>query len=221
MLKVFYSEIPGNYLNYSCFSSPWQTGAFVSTIHCCTLLRFFTPKINDMQDYLPVALSKTHLEQMAWVVNDIISAERFFINTLGVKQFIKLENVRADETQGMYLNGQGDFTFHLYLAYLGNIMVELIQPISGKSIYRDFLDKRPEGGVHHMAFTLPEADLDIAISELIGKGYPIVQSLILPVARVAYFDTSKEIGIYTELIGITEAGVDFLRELKGESIEAL
>jgi hypothetical protein len=173
-----------------------------------------------MQAYSGLKFRPT-LEQIAWVVNDIKSAEKFFNDTMGVPQFAKMENVRAGDTQGTYLGNPGDFQFDLYLAYSGNTMVELIQPISGQSIYRDFLSKRPEGGVQHIAFTLPEADLDAATAELTGKGYPVVQSLILPVARVVYFDTCKEIGVYSELIGLTEAGFAFIRQLKGEPVEAV
>lgn len=156
------------------------------------------------------------LEQMAWVVSNISNAEKFFTNTMGVPAFVKMENVRAADTDGMYLGNTGDFTFHLYLAYSGNTMVELIQPVSGNSIYRDFLEKTPEGGVQHIAFTLPEKELDNAVAAMVKKGYPVVQSLTLPVARVAYFDTCKEIGVYTELIGLTEAGYAFIAQLKGK-----
>jgi hypothetical protein len=130
-----------------------------------------------------------------------------------------MENVRAEDTDGTYLGKPGNFVFDLYLTYSGNIMVELIQPKSGNSIYRDFLEKRPEGGVQHIAFTLPESDLDAAIEDLVNKGYPVVQGLTLPVARVAYFDTCKQIGVYTELIGLTEAGYAFIHQLKGEAVE--
>jgi methylmalonyl-CoA/ethylmalonyl-CoA epimerase len=174
-----------------------------------------------MRDYSSRTPFGPTLEQMAWVIKDISKAEEFFNNTMGVPQFVKMENVRAEDTDGTYLGKPGDFCFHLYLAYSGNAMVELIQPVSGNSIYRDFLEKRPEGGVQHIAFTLPEAELDMASSELTAKGYPVVQSLTLPVARVAYFDTCKEIGVYTELIGLTEAGFAFIRQLKGEVVESI
>src|SRR5690349_17055464 len=136
------------------------------------------------------------LEQIAWVVNDVSTAEKYFVDAIGVPQFAKMENIRAEETDGTYLGKPGDFCFDLYLAYSGNTMIELIQPKSGNSIYRDFLETRPEGGVQHIAFTLPESDLDMAIAELNSKGYPVAQGLTLPVARVAYFDTRKEIGVY-------------------------
>ena len=57
-------------------------------------------------------------------------------------------------------------------------------------------------------------DFDNAISELTTKGYPVITSLTLPVAKVAFFDTTKEIGVVTEIIGLTGAGVEFLQQLK-------
>lgn len=97
-------------------------------------------------------------------------------------------------------------------------MIELIQPVSGKSIYQDYLDQHPRGGVQHIAYIVPEAELETAISELTNKGYPVVSSLNLPVAKVAYFDTYKEIGIMTEIIGLKEAGVTFVNQLKSGTL---
>ncbi len=46
----------------------------------------------------------------------------------------------------------------------------------------------------------------------------MIQSLHLPVAKVAFFDTYKEIGVATEIIGLTEAGVEFIKQLKDGAI---
>jgi len=40
---------------------------------------------------------------------------------------------------------------------LGNIELEIIQPISGKTIWRDFIDKHGPG-LHHIKFNVPEHD---------------------------------------------------------------
>jgi methylmalonyl-CoA/ethylmalonyl-CoA epimerase len=61
---------------------------------------------------------------------------------------------------------------------------------------------------------VPVADLDQAISELTDKGYRVIATLNLPIAKVAYCDTFKEIGVATEIIGVTEAGLDFVQQLK-------
>jgi methylmalonyl-CoA/ethylmalonyl-CoA epimerase len=100
----------------------------------------------------------------------------------------------------------------------GDSLIELIQPVSGKSIFQDYLDKNPNGGVQHIAYMIPEAELETASAELTGKGYSVISSLRLPVASVAFFDTSKDIGVVTEIIGVTEAGVEFVQQLKNDSI---
>lgn len=93
-------------------------------------------------------------------------------------------------------------------------MLELIQPVSGQSIYTDFLTKNGGNGVQHIAHMVPESELDKATRELTDKGYSVVQTLNLPPARVAYLDTSAEIGVMTEIIGLTEAGYQLIEQVK-------
>jgi catechol 2,3-dioxygenase-like lactoylglutathione lyase family enzyme len=152
--------------------------------------------------------------QVAWVVKDIQATEKFFKEVIGVQDFVKMENLQAADIEGTYYGKPGNYTFHLYLAYSGDSMLELIQPVSGQSIYQDYLNLHPDGGVQHIAYMVPEAELDKAVSELIAKGFPVITSLRLPVASVAYFDTTKEIGVVTEIIGLTEAGTEFIQQLK-------
>ena len=156
----------------------------------------------------------TRFGQVAWVVPDIRVAERFFRETLGVPGFAKLENVRAEDTGGTYMGRPGDFAFHLYMAYSGGVLLELIQPVAGASLYRDFLATHPAGGVQHVAFLVPEEEFAAAVADLTGRGYPVVQALTLPVATVAYFDTTADIGVATEIIGVTEAGRGFVAQLQ-------
>ena len=160
----------------------------------------------------------SRLGQIAWVVSDIQAAEKFFREVVGVPTFVKMENLHAEELEGSYYGKPGTYSFHLYMAYSGESLIGLIQPISGQSIFQDYLEKHPEGGVQHIAYLVPEADLDKAISELTNKGYPVITSLRLPVAKVAFFDTYKEIGVVTEIIGLTEAGVTFVNQLKSGTL---
>jgi len=132
------------------------------------------------------------------VVKDIQAAEKFFREVVGVPNFVKMENLRAEELEGTYYGRPATNSFHLYMAASGESLIELIQPVSGQSIFDDYLKKHPEGGVQHIAYIVPEAELDKAISELTNKGYPVITSLRLPVAKVAFFDTYKEIGVVTE-----------------------
>jgi len=160
------------------------------------------------------ALIGNHFGQVAWVVKDIAATERFFRETMGVPRFLKMENLRAQDLEGTYYGQPGNFEFHLYLTYSGETMLELIQPVSGQSIYTAFLEKNGGNGIQHIAHMVPERELEMATKELADKGYPVVQTLNLPPARVAYFDTSAEIGVMTEIIGLTAAGYQLIEQVK-------
>lgn len=159
-----------------------------------------------------------NFSQVAWVVPDIIASEKYFRNVHGISHFAKMENLRSEELEGRYYGNPDNYVFHLYMAYSGGIMLELIQPISGECIFAEYLRKNPNGGVQHIAYSVLSDELTDCVQETTSKGYPIVQSLNLPVANVAFFDTRKEIGVMTEIIGVTEAGLEFVEKLKSVAI---
>jgi methylmalonyl-CoA/ethylmalonyl-CoA epimerase len=167
-----------------------------------------------MSENSPSTLIGNHFGQVAWVVRDIEATEKFFRETLGVPRFLKMENLRAQDLEGTYHGEPGNFEFHLYLTYSGETMLELIQPVSGQSIYTDFLEKNGGNGVQHIAHMVPESELERATRELADKGYSVVQTLNLPPARVAYINTYAEIGVMTEIIGVTEAGYQLIEQIK-------
>ena len=47
--------------------------------------------------------------QTAWVVKDIAAAEKFFIETMGVEKFLRMENLSAKDTEGTYLGKPADW----------------------------------------------------------------------------------------------------------------
>ena len=153
---------------------------------------------------------------MAWVVNDISAVERFFLKTMGVTKFLHLENIAAKDTEGTYLGRPGDWVIHLYLAYAGDTQIELIQHVSGRSIFRDFIERHGTA-VQHIAYWLDDDEYDEAARRLESDGYPLVQSFRTPLARAGYFDTRNAIGVVTELVGATEEGHRFLQSLKNRA----
>ena len=172
----------------------------------------------ERTDSVPPPLSApplgSRLGQVAWVVPDIHAAEQFFRDALGVPGFAKLENLSARDLAGTYRGKPADFVFHLYMAASGDSLLELIQPVSGESLFTEFLATQPGGGVQHVAFVVPLAEFDAAVAQFTRQGYPVVQSLVMPVATVAYFDTTPAIGVVTEVIGITDAGGEWVAQLR-------
>ena len=152
--------------------------------------------------------------QICWVVKDIAAAEKFFVETIGIKKFMHFESLKAEETEGTYLGKPGNWEFKLYIANSGDVQIELIQHVAGDSMFKEFLQQHGNA-VQHVAYWLDNSEISTkqpAVSE--SEGYPMIQSLKLPIVRVGYFDTRPAIGVVTELIGANEEGHKFRQALK-------
>ena len=152
--------------------------------------------------------------QIAWVVKDIKTVKGFFQDTMSINNFSKVETTRLKEFEGTYYGEPCDAENLVSMAYTGGTFVELIQPVSGRSIFQDYLDKNPAGGIQHVAYSIPVAKLDKVISEFADKGFPVITSFNHPIAKIVFFDTCKEIGVMTELMGITKEGEEQVQKMK-------
>ena len=80
-------------------------------------------------------------------------------------------------------------------------------------MFKEFLDQHGNA-VQHVAYWLDDKDYEPAARHLELSGYPLIQSFKLPILRVGYFDTRPAIGVVTELVGATQEGHEFRRNLK-------
>lgn len=74
--------------------------------------------------------------------------------------------------------------------------------------------KMHDTAVQHIAYWLDDSEYDAATRHLEESGYPFIQSFKLPMLRVGYFDTRSVIGAVTEIVGSSEEGHEFRRNLK-------
>jgi len=93
------------------------------------------------------------------------------------------------------------FSMKVALTNIGPLMFELIQPLEGESIYKEFLRKKE--GLHHIAFFKVE-DVEEAIEHLKKQGISILQSGRWHGSYFAYMDTEKTLGMIIELIKRTK-----------------
>ena len=68
--------------------------------------------------------------------------------------------------------------------------------------------------MHHIAYSIPVANLDKAISEMANKGHEVITSVNHPIAKIVFFDTTKELGVFTEVMGMTEEGEKAVQQMK-------
>ena len=113
------------------------------------------------------------INQVAIVVKDLQKTMEDYWNILGIGPW----NVYSWETPLVY-----DRKYHgkpvqarekIAETRMGGVVLELCQPIDGKSIYQDFLMKHGEG-IHHLNFIVDDVDETTEI--LARQGFPCLQS---------------------------------------------
>ena len=97
--------------------------------------------------------------QIGVVVADLDQSIRNLSEIFGIGPFRVIDWPPEGRTdiQKFYHGEPGDFTARMAFTELGSIELELIQPISGKSIWADFLREKG-GGIHHIRFNVEEID---------------------------------------------------------------
>ncbi len=134
--------------------------------------------------------------QICVVVRDLYSSMKTYWDIYGIGPW-HIMTFQPPRMTNMKVRGKPvQYSMKLGVADLGNIQWELIQPLTGPSIYREFLDKHGEG-VHHIAVDV--GDYDKAVATLKKHKINILMSGDLPGESYAYMDTEKTLGTVTEL----------------------
>jgi hypothetical protein len=99
----------------------------------------------------------------------------------------------------MYRGQPGDFVYRQAFVDLGTVELEIIQPVSGQSIWADFLEKHGEG-IHHIRFNT--YDMDRVVEHFAGFGIPVSMSGngLRPGTAWANFATEDRIGFTIEVM---------------------
>ncbi len=83
------------------------------------------------------------------------------------------------------------------IAQSGNIQLELIQPLDGPSIWKEFLEERGEG-LHHVQWSVK--DPKVALASLKEMGVDVLMNGRVGDNIFYYMDTKQLLGIILELI---------------------
>jgi hypothetical protein len=148
--------------------------------------------------------------QIGYVVPDLHAAIGFFKQTLGVRDFLVWENLVLE--QQTYKGNPADNVQSIAFGYLGDMQVELIQPLSGESTYSAYLRQNPQGGVQHLGILVD--DFDAAVTAMTERGFKVVQSGCHGATRLAYFDTGAAGGALTEIITIAPGELAMFERFK-------
>jgi hypothetical protein len=156
------------------------------------------------------------LAQIGWVVPDIYAATKFLSQALGIAGFPEPVRVRAQDLAMTYYGKVVDGEWLTTQTYNGGTFIELVQPVSGQSMFHDYLARIPGGGTQHLAFRLPISEFRTVTDNLRELGYAIISEVDHPIARMAFFDTYQILGVATEIMGITPEGWVAIKQMQKE-----
>jgi hypothetical protein len=82
------------------------------------------------------------------------------------------------------------------ITWVGDMQFELVQPLTGPSIYFEFLDERGEG-LHHIKEQVDDCAQEI--ENYRKKGINVIQSGKFDEDEYYYLDTEKQLGFVYEI----------------------
>lgn len=133
--------------------------------------------------------------QIGIVVKNVDETLKYFQEMFGFKDF---EVRYVDYPTATYYGKVAGYKGKRGFFYLGQIQIELIELVSGKTIHEDFLKTRGEG-LNHLAFRVD--DLELAKKDAEKAGLHVIQSFTRPDGSgFAYIDSDKVGGVILEMI---------------------
>ena len=150
---------------------------------------------------MPPATAFNDIYQLGYVTADIAAAQAQFRSRYGVGDFLCY-----DVNQHMITpQGEGNVALRLGFAFIGEIQIELIQPLAGLTrIYTDVLDRSAAPmAFHHAAIVLKGslADWDAFRAGLTASPRPVVlEGAVGDDVRFVYTDETAILGHHMEYL---------------------
>jgi catechol 2,3-dioxygenase-like lactoylglutathione lyase family enzyme len=141
--------------------------------------------------------------QIAWVTCDLDATEKALTTLLGAKKWVRMPGVHFGPDTCTFRGRPADFVADISLSYAGDTQLELIAPVTGESIYTEFLD-HAGAGLHHVCMEAADAEaFDAALHDAERHGAPVVQQGVMPGGmRFAYVSAGQAGVPYVEIAHI-------------------
>jgi catechol 2,3-dioxygenase-like lactoylglutathione lyase family enzyme len=154
-----------------------------------------------MHDQTPV--------QIAWVTKDLDATENALTSLLGARKWVRVPDVHFGPDTCTYRGQPADFVAHISFSYAGDTQLELIAPVSGESVYSEFLD-RAGPGLHHICIEVDDVDEAVSGAEVVARG-------LMPGGMEFAYVTAEAAGVpYIEIAHIPQEIRAFFDYIKQE-----
>ena len=135
--------------------------------------------------------------QVGLIVRDIERSIAVYSRVFGMPEPEVIVTDGPEIAQTRFKGEPTDARAKLAFFQMGQVSLELIEPIGGPSTWREFLDEKGEG-VHHIAFFVK--DTGEAVRFLDGEDISVVQQGDYTGGRYTYLDSASALGVALELL---------------------
>lgn len=139
------------------------------------------------------------VSQVGIVVRDLDDGMGRFEAILGIGSWTAISFEPPELADTTYRGEAADYTFRIALATVGEIDIELIEPLTGENTYTEFLEEHGEG-LHHIAYYADDDPQGI-VDAFRDAGVPVVQSGVNGGNTFWYLDTREAMnGVLLEVV---------------------
>ena len=143
------------------------------------------------------ALGTTTIMQVGIIVRDIEAKARAWSEILGLPMPEIVITDTYERAQTEYQGKRSDARAKLAFFHMGQVDLELIEPVGEPSTWKDQLDAHGDS-LHHIAFQINGMPEKVAYLD--AQGLPLVQRGEYTGGRYAYFDGVAQLGAILELL---------------------
>jgi len=137
------------------------------------------------------------ITQVGIVVRDLQRAMENYWKTLGIGPWRIFTYQPPTLKEPMIRGKPVNYSMKIALAQIGSLQIELIEPLEGPSIYKEFLRQRGEG-LHHIQ-SRPK-DLNETLESFKKSGVNILMSGKFGEGAFYYMDSEPVLGIIIEIV---------------------
>jgi methylmalonyl-CoA/ethylmalonyl-CoA epimerase len=139
----------------------------------------------------------TEVTQIGIVVRDLDATIQKYVDEYGIGPWQHHE-LDPENAKDVRIYGQPVALWRVAAAtaMVGQVMLELIEPLDNESIFARFLAEKG-GGVHHIAVATP--NFDEAVAAQARRGPDLVLSGTFDGIRVAYLPSERDLGVLLEI----------------------
>jgi glyoxalase/bleomycin resistance protein/dioxygenase superfamily protein len=143
---------------------------------------------------------KRKIYQIAWVTRDLEKSMKAWVENLKIGpwtvltftdqslKYLKVDDKTVTEP----------FKFLIGISWIGDMQLELIEPVYGPTIYEAFIQKHGEG-LHHIKERIADDAIEGVVQEYRDKGIGVTQTGQFETDFHYYLDTSPKLDFIYEL----------------------